>query len=190
MARCDWCKKSAENMHTVVSLGTTYKVCDKCKSAHDNEVCIECGQPIMGQMSIKGKCQACAQEEYEEKQRKAEEMANGINSEEYMYIYTSGVEFTEEDYERWVTFGQGNFTPEKSRMHKRNWLRKRLVEQGGWSKELVEENLDNIEKLMDKHISKVIDRKYVMVYYDGKQGTRITQFVDRIGNIFLIDRKK
>lgn len=170
-----------------MSLGTKYNICNTCNKAFEDEVCIVCGQPIIGQLSIKGKCQACSQEEYEEKQRKIEEAANGID--DGSELYYSGVEFTEEDYERWVTFGQGNFTPERIRQNKLEWLRKRLAGQGGWSKELIDANIDSIEQLMDKHASRVREGRYLIVYYDGSKGTRVTEFVDKIGHIFMIKRK-
>lgn len=187
MAICEWCGKNSASTHPVMSLGNRYSICDDCYKAHKDEMCIKCGSPIYGQGSIKGKCQACVQEEYEEEQRKEEEEANGVAA-ELLEIYSSGVEFTEEDFEQWLTFGQGNFTPERSRACRQDWLRKRLTEQGDWSLELVNANMADIEKLMERHISNVIDRKYIMVYYDGSKRVKIVQFVDRVGNIYLIDR--
>lgn len=189
MARCDWCDRETDKLYPVTSLGTDYNICESCKKAHDNEVCIKCGETIIGQGSIKGKCYSCFQSEYEEKQRREEELASGVSSELLEY-YSSGVEFTEEDYEQWVTFGQGNFTPEYLKRCRQNWLRIKLVEQGGWSPALVEQHLDEIESLMEKHISKVMNRKYLIVYYDGKTSRqKIRQFIDHIGNIFLIEKK-
>lgn len=190
MKKCEWCGRVSANLHCVLSLGTQYNICDKCNEANNEEICITCGEPIIGQGSIKGKCYGCSQAEYEEKQRKAEEVANGVDS-ELMDFYSNGVEFTEEDYEKWVTFGQGNFSPEYRKRCRQNWIREKLVEQGGWSPVLVEKNLDAIESLMEKHMSKVIDRKYMIVYYDSKvRKQKIRQFIDHIGNIFIVEKKK
>lgn len=189
MEYCDWCQVQTDKLHKVESLGNTYHVCNRCYAASINEVCILCGEPVVGQMCIKGMCYACSQLEYAERQRKEEELANGV-AQELLEAYSNGVEFTEEDFQHWMTFGQGNFTPEKLKQSRLNWLRKKLIEQGGWSTELVEDNLDIIETLMTKYLSKVMDRKYLLVYYDSKNTKqRIRQFVDHIGNIFLIEKK-
>lgn len=189
MKKCDWCGRVSQTLYPVMSLGTDYNICDKCKKANDEEICIECGEPIIGQGSIKGKCYGCSQAEYEEKQRKAEEIANGVDG-ELLSFYTSDVEFTEADYERWVTFGQGNFSPAYMRKCRQNWIREKLVTNGGWSPVLVETNMDAIETLMERHMSKVIEKKYAIVYYDSKnRKQKIRQFVDHIGHIFIIEKK-
>ena len=189
MKKCEWCGKPSVKLNQAMSLGTMYSVCDKCFKAHTDEVCIICGDPVVG-TSVKGKCLSCSQEEYEEKQRKAEEMAIGVDS-SLLEIYATGVEFTEADYERWVTFGQGNFTPEYARQCKRNWLRNKLVNQGGWDPAIVDSKMDAIESLMDKYTSSIFDGKYVLVYYDGKNTkNRIRQFISKVDNIFLIERPR
>lgn len=188
MKKCEWCGRNSENTHNVMSLGTEYKVCDKCIEASKNEVCIKCGETLTGG-SIKGKCYGCSQEEYEATQRKAEEMANGVDI-DLVDFYSNGVEFTEEDYERWVTFGQGNFSPDYMKKCRQNWIKEKLIGQGGWTRELIENNITELESLMEKHMSKIVEKKYSMVYYDGKtKGQKIRQFVDRKGNIFIVERK-
>ncbi len=189
MNKCDWCGKETEKTYKVSSLGNDYQVCSNCKQANDNEVCIKCGEPITGHGSINGLCYGCSQAKYEEEQRREEEVASGVAL-ELLEAYSNGVEFTEEDYNQWVTFGQGNFTPQYLKQCRQNWLRRKLVDQGGWSKELVESNLDQIEALMEKHISKVLDGRYMLVYYDSKnKKQRIRQFIDHTGNIFIVEKK-
>lgn len=110
MGKCEWCGKKADVLTKVSSLGTAYKICNLCQAAHESDICISCGETIIGDGSIKGRCYACSQADYEERQREAEKIANEVA--DYSDIYSTGIEMTEEDYERWVTFGQGNFTPE------------------------------------------------------------------------------
>ena len=189
MSRCDWCKAESEKLYSISQLGNTYNICGKCKTASDNGVCIKCGNPVgVEGAATEGKCQSCAISEYEEEQRKQEELDAGV-AQELLDLYSSGVEFTEKDYEEWLTFGQGTFSPAYMRECRINWLRKKLVDQGGWSSELVESHMDAILTLMERHISKVIRRKYMIVYVDPNKRThRHLNIIDNIDNIFIIDR--
>lgn len=191
MSTCQWCGKEINKTFKVSSLGNQYEVCSKCYQANQDEICIRCGEPITGHGSINGLCYGCSQKDYEEKQRREEELSSGVAL-ELLEAYSTGIELTEDDYNWWVTFGQGNFTPQYLKQCRQNWLRKRLTGDGGWSKELVENNLDAIESLMEKHISKVLDGKYMLIYYDSKNSSgkkRIRQFIDKSGNIFLVEKK-
>lgn len=189
MTNCDWCGAQTSKAHKVMSLGNSYNVCDKCFEAHENEVCIKCGGPIIGQGSLMGLCHGCAQEIYHKQQLKNEEAANGVAL-ELLEAFDNGVEFTEKDYEEWVTFGQGDVTPAYVKRCRQNWLRMKLVTQGGWSAELVESNLEQIEGLMEKYLSKIMDSKYILVYYDGtNRKQRIREFIDKTGNIYLVEKK-
>lgn len=189
MAKCEWCGADTNKTYKVLSLGNAYNVCSKCKTAHDDETCIKCNGPIIGQGSLMGMCYSCAQEIYHEKQLKNEEAANGVAL-ELLEAFDNGVEFTEKDYEEWVTFGQGDVTPAYVKRCRQNWLRMKLVTQGGWSAELVEKHLDDIENLMEKYLSKIMDSKYILVYYDGtNRKQRIREFIDKVGNIYLVEKK-
>lgn len=188
MSKCEWCGKETDKTMTVTSLGNSYNVCKTCYEANENETCIKCGNPIIGH-SICGLCYGCSQAAYEDKRRHEEELASGV-AYELLESYSNGVEFTEDDYNAWVTFGQGNFTPQYLKQCRQNWLRRKLVDQGGWSADLVESNLDAIEALMEKHISKVMNGTYMLVYYDPKKTKqRIRQFIDHTGKIFLVEKK-
>lgn len=187
MGKCAWCGKMATELEKVMSLGNSYNICAKCKEAFDNEECIKCGEQVTGSNSIKGMCYGCSQDEYDEQQRKIEEMANGVASEQ-IDTYLTEFEFTEADYERWVTFGQGNFSPAYRKKCRHNWIRAKLVGEYGWSAEIVEGSINEIESLLERYMSKVIDKRYKIVYYDpSNKGQRIRQFVDRIGNIFIVE---
>lgn len=189
MTKCEWCNSETEKLFKVSSLGTEYNVCKSCYDASEAEICIKCKGPITGHGSIKGLCYGCSQAEYEDKQRKEEELASGVAL-ELLEAYSNGVEITEEDYNHWMTFSQGTFSPAYLKECRQNWLRKKLIEQGGWSSDLVESNLDAIESLMEKHISKVLNGKYMLVYYDPKNTKqRIRQFIDHTGHIFLVEKK-
>lgn len=189
MANCEWCGREVSKPHIVMTLGNKYKVCDICNEAHEDETCIKCNGPIIGQGSLMGLCHSCAQEIYHEQQLKKEEEANGVAL-DLLEAFDNGVEFTEKDYEEWVTFGQGDITPAYVKRCRQNWLRIKLVAQHGWSADLVEEHLECLEFLMDKYISKIIDNKYILVYYDGtNRKQKIREFIDKIGNIYLVEKR-
>lgn len=190
MKRCEWCERPTTDLNSVTSLGTMYKVCNKCKEAHESETCIKCGESVIGAGSIKGKCYACSQEEYEEKQRRADEVAAGVDM-DLMDFYTSDVEFTEEDYERWVTFSQVEITPEERRRRRQMWITEKLTGHNGWTPQLLAKYADELEELVARYIAKLITNKYTIVYYDSKnKKQRIRQFVDCRGKVFVIEVKK
>lgn len=189
MKRCEWCGKQSQEVFKVQSLGTEYSVCKSCRTAHQDETCIICGESTSAG-SIKGRCYGCSQADYEERQRKAEEVANGVDMDLFEF-YSNGVEFTEQDYNEWVTFSQGDITPEKRKRTRRNWIRKKLLDEGKWTTQMVEENLDDLEYLLERYMAKIINDRYAIAYYDGKNKAqkRIRQFIDHRGNVFIVEKK-
>ena len=189
MKKCDWCGRLVTNPKQVESLGEMYRVCDTCFDANANDTCIKCGKALGWESGRKGLCADCFEEQYEESQRKNEEMLAGIDIETYS-IYTSEIEFTEEDYERWVTCGQGNFTPDNMKKYRLIWLKSKLSGSPTWTSELVEEKFDDIEKLLNGNLSKLTSGGFILINRDSKaKGPRITEFINKSGTVYLIKKK-
>lgn len=192
MKRCDWCNNIVDELLDVSSLGREYQICSSCSEKYSNNICIKCGSKlgvVEAEADLMGMCPGCYQEHHAQRMRKANEVACGVDA-EVLAIYTSGIEFTEQDYERWVIFGQGNFTPEYRRKCRIAWLKEKLPEQSGWTPEIIENNINDIEALMDRYISKIINKKYIMVYYNPKDGEKekIKDFVDVSGDIYIVGK--
>ena len=188
MKKCDWCGRITVNTKEVESLGEIYNVCSKCFLENQENICINCGEPIGYEAGIKGMCSNCFDAQYEEKQRKKEEMVAGVDLETYE-IYASCVEFTEEDYEKWVTFGQTKLSPEVMKKFRLIWLKHKLKNSPTWSEDLVKEKFDDIERVINGNLSKLTTGGLILVNIDGKaKGNRITEFVANSGTVYLVKK--
>lgn len=188
MEYCDWCKKSSKSLVKVSSLGNDYKVCPECHTAFSNGVCRVCGETL-GLNSLEGCCILCAQRDFYEVKKKQEEVSNGLDP-EIQKLYSSSSIIDENDFNRWMTFGQGNFTPESQKRNRQNWIRNKLSTSEFWTPELIELNMDDIEILMDRNFSKIFGRKYVIIYMTESNAYKFVECVDKEGRVLLVDVKE
>lgn len=168
-------------------MGNTYQICKACEKIYKEGICRVCGQPL-GFNAIEGKCLLCTQTDYAEDRRKQEEVNNGVDLESHM-IYSSSSEFTDEDYEKWMTFGQGNFTVERRLRLRKKWVLNKLTGVNGWTAELIEQNYPDIEKILDRNFSKLLGKKYILIHM-GVCNIKFVTCVDREGLIVLINTKQ
>ena len=183
---CDWCKKETDKLYALNDLGNTYNVCNECRTSYGNNVCRKCGNTSNVYLYM-GLCHFCSQDEERKRSIEEEEMNSGVAL-ELLQAYANGVEFTEEDFQHWMTFSQGTFSPQYLKMCRQNWLREKLVKQGGWDADVVESNMESIETIMSRHVSKVMSGTYVLVNYNGVDNKQLRTYIDKENNILLVKK--
>ncbi|MEM4385429.1 MAG: hypothetical protein QXD03_02640 [Candidatus Anstonellales archaeon] len=146
MAYCDWC--GVETNDLIDYYGEN--LCRKCMDSFDNCICRTCGAPLVG-IVIAGECIECQQRKAIEKEKKRSELLEGLDCDIEL---TSSVEFTEADYERWVTFSVSG-DEYNTRLNRMVWLKSKLLN-SGWT---IEDYTKNIVDLMD-----ILEENYRSVF--------------------------
>ena len=183
MSYCDWCHDEVDDA-LLVKQGEDM-VCKKCIDLMEKSICRCCGETYIS--GVEGLCLACAQVESARKAKRRSEILMGVDW-ELIKDCVSDTEFTEEDYERWVTFGQGNFSPEIRRKNRREWIVKRLTQTNEYAVELVRSNLDDIESLLDEHFSSILRNKIRIIIRNGSsKSVRGLKIIARKGNVFIVE---
>ena len=193
MAGCDWCGrencllKSYEHLE----LGEEYNLCKDCLKAAREGTCTNCGEPLYdGDITIGWECGGCRQISAAREEKERSELIDGLGGEDISDL-THSVEFTEEDYERWMTFSQGSFTPETRRRNRKRWLRRKLIKVQGWPEEVYEANIADIEWIVNNYSYKVFSYSTMFIVNDGSERVARqlmgTTIIARRGNILLID---
>lgn len=178
MGACAWCHKSTNKMVRCSSLGNEYEVCMVCAQAFKKKVCRICGTPV-GDTAIEGCCIMCAQKDYYEHKKVTPETEQAVGSGEPM---------TEDSFKRWMTFSQGNFTPQKHRESRRKWLATKLSGVKTWTPGDIEANIEDIDTLVEKNFYKVFGGKQVPVYLERVNGD--VKILSRLNKVGLIDVKE
>lgn len=185
MGKCDWCGGDTTDLTKITDLGNQYNLCRRCLTRRSNRVCRVC-KGKLGNNSIMGICLGCVQLGYTESLRDEEEAKAGVDA--YSVQQFSGsVTFTEQDFNDWMTFGQGNFTPARRTENRKKWLIKRFEGNPEWTKELIEFNIASIEKIMDRNFSKLQDKRYTLKILTGQESFKRGAIVDMEKNILLVD---
>lgn len=183
MGYCDWCEKEG-NLRAYRVEGSIVNLCDNCIKAHENERCIVCGASLYGELSIRGRCSDCQQLKAAKEDKARNEVIDGLGVLELSKL-TKDIEFTEKDYEEWVTTSGGYFNPETRRRNRRRWIRNKLVNQYGWTNEMFIENLKDIEEILDNYFFKIANEKCKLVLA-GTRGLKGVEIIVKKGNIIVI----
>lgn len=157
MSKCEWCGKIAELEQYKDAIGDVHKVCKSCKTKVDNHKCRKCGTLVDPNMMIDGLCTNCIQVKMRDKSRKREEARLGVDSEPF----TSEMRLTDEDYEKWLTF-EPSYSPKdmkESKELRRLWILVKLNAAGIYDNQLISKNFTNIEMLLDRNFSKLVNNK-------------------------------
>lgn len=187
MKTCDWCGESTPETYQTNSLGNTYHLCKKCKIRYTKGVCRVCNGPI-GNNAINGICLLCFQTGNTEEDKVKEEKSAGVDFES-THEYSTESEFTEEDFNDWMTFGQGNFSPQKRTENRRKWLYKKLCGKDNWTEALIDIYLPSLEKIIDKHFDKLLGDQYKIVMVTGNESFRPGSIVCIEKNVAIINTK-
>jgi hypothetical protein len=183
MATCDWCNKDTDQLFNCSELGNKFKICKDCYVSYKNGkgVCRVCGSPLNGK-SIHGRCLICAQLNItEENRERDEESCGAVLPPEY----SNGSTMTEEDFNDWVTFGQGNFTPKLRRELRINWLTKKLANDPDWNPKMIVGYISDFEKLLDKYYDDICSNKYKLKHVAFFKGDK-SKIVARENQILLV----
>lgn len=189
---CEWCDKEDVELvrYEHMEIGGIYDICKECAVSADEGNCITCGDPLYGEASLNWECIGCQQIKEAKVEKRRSEVLNGLGLDTLAEL-THSVEFTEEDYERWVTFGQGNFTPEKRKQYRRNWIRKKLAREYGWCQKQFDENFEDVEWLLDNYSHRIFSQSCIFSIVDGSKENarklRGMNIIARKGKIVVVD---
>lgn len=180
MNKCEWCGKTAEKLNSITDeYGDIYHICDKCNTANTNHECIKCGSLIT--FGIKGMCTTCYQVKMNSMEKRKEEALSGV-------VETDGLEFTDNEYEQWLTMGR-TFTPndiKKSRELRRIWIIVKLSAAGITDTNLISENFSDIEKVLDRSFSKLINNKCKLLLSTNAESRKAIKKGNIIDNEHLV----
>ena len=159
---CDFCGASKENLFPYRdAIGSNYNICEDCKDKVDSCVCRKCGSIVDPSFMIKGLCTNCIQADIHESSKRKEEARLGVSIEPDDSIIASDIEFSDEDYENWLTMGN-TFTPSdmKSSVELRwIWILVKLNAAGVYDNKVILENFPDIEELLDRSFTRLLNNK-------------------------------
>ena len=136
---CDWCRNDSAVLKTYEVFGIEYNICEKCLEAHEKGVCIECGEPLDDDVALNGKCSGCQQISEARTEKKRYEESNGLGS-NALDDLTNSEKMTEDDFNSWLTFGQGNFSPETRATNRHRWISEKISNDLHWSEKDIKNN--------------------------------------------------
>lgn len=190
MATCEWCKKTAKNPNVVSdSFGDTSNVCDECKASIDNHECIKCG--TVTDLLLKGRCMNCYQVILQSKAKKKEEVLTGmIGADDEDNVFASDVEFTDKEYEQWLTMGN-TVSPSDIKGDirlRRLWIIVKLSATG-LDAGLINEYIEDVEKLLDVCFSKLINNKCRIIIAntpENKKKVKSGEIIEYLNDVYIL----
>jgi len=185
--KCQWCDEVCE-LYRFDVMGVEYQICNKCRKAIENDKCIKCGQSLSGEVTINGMCSGCQQIKSAKIERGRSEVMDGLGV-EILAELTHSIVFTEKDYERWLTFSQGNFTPEVRKRNRRLWVKNKLIGEYNWSEDTFDKYVNDIEYLLDNYMHKMFNKSCTIVVKGTTGVTRGLNIVASKGDVMIIDNE-
>lgn len=189
--RCKWCDKVTDNLLDYTdAIGESHKICKTCKTSVDNCECRKCGTVTDPSMMIDGLCTNCIQVKLREKSKKQEEARLGVSS-ELMENLTSDLEFTDDDYERWLLFGNA-FSPKdmkKSKELKRLWIMVKLNGAGIFDTNLLKQYFPDVETLLDRNFSKLVNNRCRILIGNTPQARKVvrtSEVIDYENEVYIL----
>ena len=194
MAKCSWCGKVTTQPQMIDGADGSYKVCTACAEKFKNNQCRKCGSVVSADLLIQGMCMTCFQLQLNEKAKRQEEIASGVDR-DAIDIIKSEVVFTDEDYEQWLTMGRA-FSPDdmqNSRELRRLWILVKLNASGVYDGNVISDNIADIETLLDRNLQKLINRKCrIVVASNSKLRREVLQetIIDYEGQVYILEGLK
>ena len=143
--------------------------------------CKLCGAELDNR-AVDGMCLMCYQLYYNELKRQEVEEGDGVDSESIREL-TKDINFSDEDYKNWVTFGQGHFTPQFRAECRAKWLVKNLVGKRGWTRNKLASNLGSLYDIMNENFDYLFDTSKYLVKIKGSDDKNI---VYTAGNVVVL----
>lgn len=186
MSTCSWCNKEVSKIYNENVNGSEVSLCKHCHNCYENHECITCGEQIFDTFTINGECTACMQISSAATEKKRSEALNGLGI-NIISELTKSVVFTEDDYNKWLTFGQGNYTPEKYKTFRKTWIRTKIVCESGWTEEQFDENYSDIENIMINNSSTVFREpcQFILVDKNTKRKSGMMALA-KSGKVYLM----
>ena len=194
MAKCSWCGKVTAKPQVIEAMDGSHRVCTSCAEKFNNNQCRKCGTTVSTDLLIQGMCMTCFQLQLNEKAKRQEEIARGVDR-EALDIIKSEVVFTDEDYEQWLTMGKA-FSPDdmkNSRELRRLWILVKLNASGVYDGTVISDNVADIETLLDRNLQKLINRRCrIVIANNSKLRREVLQetVIDYEGQVYILDGLK
>lgn len=176
MIKCKWCKRKVnetEIKEFTDIMGTTVNICESCyEKAVVGSTCIKCGKAVEPTMLMDGLCMSCSQIEMNRKAKEKEELLSGVDS-TLASMVTSDMEFTQEDYEHWLTLRDDYRAdgPYKN-FARQSWILVKLSAAGITSETVQANDIESIETLLDRNLSKLIKNKCKLIIVNSAEARR------------------
>lgn len=175
--KCEWCgSRTNDTVEYIDALGDKHMICKSCQKTVDNCECRKCGDTVDTSMMINGLCMNCIQAEMLSKSKKKEEARLGVDS-DIMDTMSSDIELTESDYERWMTMGKA-FSPsdmQSSKELRRIWIMVKFNATGVYEPETISKHIDDIEKILDRNLSKLVGNKCKVVIANNAEMRKLVR---------------
>jgi hypothetical protein len=190
MAKCEWCGRTVKSLNMITDnfTNTTCNICDSCNKSYEEHECIKCG--ATSSILIKGMCTNCYQTVMHSKQVRKEEAINGLSPDAARSVM-SDVEMTDKDFDDWMTMGKAFSTKDlkESVELRRIWIMVKLMTAGIKDQDVINENVADIETLLDRCFSKIINNKCkLIIAYDKETRSLVkrSEVIDYLNQVYII----
>ena len=193
--KCEWCGRRSTEKNKIYEdfWGERSNICILCTESIENNKCRKCGSTISDSSQVRdGLCINCTYEEMKTRNIKRQQVIDGVDLEITRSLFAD-VEFTEEDYERWVTGGRQDFSSkdlDNSEIRKL-WSLLKLNAAGIYDDEEIGRYMEDVEELLIANMQKLIGRKCTVVVAKDSQGRRKVRagnIIDSKNDVFILSR--
>lgn len=182
---CEWCKQEVNRTLLIDNLGNRYTVCLKCFNTYKSKICRKCGGPL-GRHSIKGICLGCKQLNEADETKQRDEIQSGVELKQLQRLTNGTTTFTEDDYNNWVTMGQGNFKKIDKYSKDKQFIINRFKADKIWNKENINDYIEDIISLLDRHTDKLTKSNLHIIRIEDIVNFIGAKIVDKENKVLLI----
>lgn len=191
MGKCEWCNKEDELQSYTDAIGKTYNICNNCYTkVVENYTCRKCGNMVDPMLIINGLCTNCVQLDMQNKSRKQEEVRMGVDR-NMLGTIISDVEFTDDEYERWMTMGStySSTDMKNNKTLRRLWIMVKLNSAGIYNEKIISDNFKYIETILDRNLSKLVNNKCKIIIGETSEARKIirsSEVIDFEESVYII----
>lgn len=207
MKRCAWCRKKVANLFDYENLiyGDISAVCKECYDSATANKCRRCNGDIDFAISLDGLCNNCMQVIANEKQKRKEEVFNGVTKKNIDEIIPDTA-IEDKDYEMWMTLSNAftckdfeacmdmdNLKTEKAvinaRALRKIWINVKFNASGIYDDDVISKNYDDIDEVLTRSFTKLVGNKCKLIISTLPGSTEIlrnSKIIDYKGNVYII----